>query len=228
MESKLTVFLIFSAIFFSIVSVSDIFAEEINADINDNVKRFYEKYSLMKKTVPTDKLPKFLNLDTPCSGTPCYFATNRPTPVVFEVKAIDYLGLPLTATCEHKSGHTFPMGPTRVHCIATDLFQSEVRGSFVVNIGSKMVFIPKWFKTTSGFWVDGKMDTVDYFKSIEYLINRGLISIPGLKNINDNPTKSVPSWVIQDVTDWANNKTGDHEFSIALSWFVENGFVKLK
>jgi hypothetical protein len=201
-------------------------AYAIDADIGVTVDRFNENLANMPKTTPTDKMPHFLNLDAPCNGMECYVATNRPTPVNFDLKAVDYLGFPLTVMCEHQSGHTFPVGKTRNQCYAKDLFQNEIRGSFVVTVGYKITSIPKWYKNTAHFWVSNQIGTSDYLKSLEYLLNHNIISIPTVKHSVETNAQ-VPSWVIQTTKDWSDNKTGDHEYSIAISWLVENGYVHM-
>lgn len=220
---KILTLVILSMIFTGVLSISFVFA---SPPVDDNVLNSFDYKQAVKKALDA-KAPKFLNLDKPCGDAPCIISANRPSPVNFKILAVDYLGLPLTAECDFKSGHTFKLGQTRVNCSIQDLFQNRVTGSFMVTVGVNVVKIPSWFKNTTLFWSEDKIGTTEYLNAISYLINNDIIQIPKEQTISEG-SKSVPSWVLLTASDWAHGKKGDHEFSIALSWFVGHGLVTLK
>jgi HYR domain len=55
-------------------------------------------------------------------------------PVTFSVSANDNLDGPLTPSCDHSSGSTFPIGQTTVTCTATDAHGNSGSGSFHVTV----------------------------------------------------------------------------------------------
>ena len=169
--------------------------------------------------------PQFRNLSTPCNGQECYFGTQRPTAVIFDVQAVDGLGQKLNVECDQYSGHIFPTGKTKVHCMARDEFGHEIRGHFIVTVGYNIVQIPSWFKATVGYWVDGKTTDYDYFNAISYMLEHDIIELPTAGNLRNSTELEIPSWIILYSDDWRNNKTGDQEFSIVLQWLIENEFV---
>mgnify|MGYP001564134883 CR=1 FL=1 len=157
-----------------------------------------------------------------------FVPTQRPTPVNFEVIAIDYAGQNLKVECDQYSGHIFPVGRTKVHCMATDDNGKEVRSHFIVTVGYEIVNMPTWFKETTKFWLAERITDQDYFNSLEYLLKKDIMIIPTAKLNHDNTSQELPSWIIKVGEDWANNKTGNHEYSIAIGWLVENGFISTK
>jgi hypothetical protein len=54
--------------------------------------------------------------------------------VTFEVSALDAVDGPLTPTCDHNSGETFPLGTTAVHCSVKDKSGNEATGSFTITV----------------------------------------------------------------------------------------------
>ena len=200
-----------------------VYAEDIKADIKTNINQFYQKYNQQEKVTPTNMLPRFVNMED------IYIGTHRPTTVLFHVLAVDYSGHDIKVECDKTSGHLFKVGKTRVQCMAVDQQGNELRGSFFVTVGYKIVDIPFWIKDITGFWVQGKISNDVYFKSIEYLINNDVMVIPNTnpdKAYHDNSDLPIPSWVIKSSELYSVNKTGDHEFSIAISWLIENGFIR--
>ena len=208
----------------SLTSSSIANAEEIKADINVNIKQFYQDYQQQKKLTPSNELPRFVNLED------IYIGTHRPTSVQFHIIAVDYQGHDIKVECDKYSGQLFPVGRTRVHCMAVDGSGNEIRGSFIVTVGYEVVEIPFWVRDITGFWVQGKITDENYFHSIEYLINHDIVVIPKAspnKAYHDNSDDVIPSWVTLTSELYSINKTGNHEFSIAVSWLIENGFIKL-
>ena len=221
MSAIVSVLAIISLVSLSSLSVAS--AEEIKADIKTNIKQFYQDYEQQKKLTPSNELLRFVNLED------IYIGTHRPTQVPFHILAVDYQGHDIKVECDKTSGHIFKVGKTRVQCMAIDDSGKELRGSFFVTVGYKIVDIPFWVRDITGFWVQGKISNDNYFATIEYLINHDIISIPSTnpnKAYHDNSDDIIPSWVMQYSQLYSVNKTGDHEFSIAVSWLIENGFIK--
>lgn len=208
----------------SLASLSVANAEEIKADINVNIKQFYQDYEQQKKLTPTNELPRFVNMED------IYIGTHRPTSVQFHVIGVDYQGHDIKVECDKYSGQLFPVGRTRVHCMAVDDSGNEIRGSFIVTVGYKVVEIPFWVRDVTNYWVNDRIDNDEYFQTISYLINHDIIVIPKAspnKAYHDNSDDVIPSWVTHISGLYSINKTGNHEFSIAVSWLIENGFIRL-
>lgn len=172
------------------------------------------------------KEPKFLNIQTPCNGVECYFGTQRPTVVIFDVNAVDAYGNDIKVECDEYSGHIFPVGKTKVHCMAKDASGYEIRGHFVVTVGYNVVQIPSWFKHSVGYWLDGFISSDEYFHSLEFMLKKDIIEIPSVGNLKNTKDIEIPSWVIRESEKWYDGYTGNHEFSITIQWLIENGFVK--
>lgn len=196
-----------------------VYAEEINADINENVKQFYQDYNQMPKYTPTNQMPKFTEIEN------ITISTKRPTIINFNVKAVDYLGVPINVECDRISGTLFKLGKTTVNCIAVDSFGNTIRKNFKVTVGVDVVEIPSWFKPITGYWMSGQITDADYFSSLNYLLKKEIILIPTGKLVKTNPMTEIPSWVYHSAGQWADKKTGDHEFSIAVEWLIHNGFT---
>lgn len=212
-----------------------VLAEEITPKIETTIDNFYEKYEQIPKTTPTKEMPKFINLDKPCRSSSseinetnfiqCYFGTNRATKVSFDVMAEDYHGEKINVQCDKISGQIFQTGRTRVQCIAEDSVGSIVRGSFFVTVGYEVVDIPKWLKTVTLGMINGVVTEDEFNTSIEYLMEKGIMVIPKVKNPHAFSMDETPSWVYKTLSDWSVNKTGDHEYSIAISWLIQNGKI---
>lgn len=156
-----------------------------------------------------------------------YVPTQRPTPIEFTVLAVDGIGNKVNVECDKISGQLFKVGITRVNCYAKDVFNNELRGSFFVTVGYEVVEIPAWYKNAVSSWIKKDITDKEYFNSLEYLINKKIIKIPSLKEVHDVPETKIPSWIYKTSELWANNKTGNHEYSITIKWFIENDFVKI-
>ena len=216
------IFAVISLVSLSSLSVAS--AEEIKADIKTNIKQFYQNYEQQKKLTPSNELPRFVNMED------IYIGTHRPTQVPFHILAVDYQGHDIKVECDNATGHIFKVGKTRVQCMAVDSSGNELRGSFVVTVGYKVVDIPFWVKDITGYWVNDKINNDEYFQTMSYLINNDIVIIPKTnpnKAYHDNSDDIIPSWVTHTSGLYSINLTGDHEFSIAVSWLIENGFIKL-
>ena len=220
--NKLIPCMFFSVLLIGLVS-NYVYAEEIKPDIKVSIDQFYQKYNQQEKVTPTNQLPRFVNMED------IYIGTHRPTTILFHVLAVDYSGHDIKVECDKTSGHIFALGKTRVQCMAVDSQGNELRGHFFVTVGYKIVDIPFWIRDITGYWVQGKITDDTYFKSIEYLINNDIVVIPNTnpdKAYHDNSDLPIPSWVIKYSELYSVNKTGNHEFSITISWLIENGFIQ--
>jgi len=80
----------------------------------------------------TDTIPPVLSLPGNISE-PAISANGAPA--TFAASAADAADGAVTPSCDHGSGDTFPIGPTVVHCTATDSEGNTSAGSFTVTIG---------------------------------------------------------------------------------------------
>ena len=154
-----------------------------------------------------------------------FMPTKRPTNVSFNVVAIDGNGMKLAVECDKLSGQMFPVGITRVNCIAEDVYKNIIRTHFLVIVGYEVVDIPNWFKQPTKFWLEKGITDAEYYESIKYLLNKKSIVIPSISSDIDKPSDTVPSWIVSSSKLWTEDRLGDHEFSIVLKWFIENRFV---
>ena len=96
--------------------------------------------------------------------------------------------------------------------------------------------VPKWIRTTAGYWVGGDTADAEFVASIEFLIDRGTIEVPppsGQQGAGAGAAAapaagpSVPEWVKATVGYWVDGAISDAEFVGALQFLIGQGIVSV-
>jgi len=95
---------------------------------------------------------------------------------------------------------------------------------FIIEETGKIA-LPFWIKDLAHMWITEPLVTdKDFARALEYLIERGIISIPytepGTETIS-----SIPEWVKNNAEWWIEGKISDTEFTLALQYLVKTGII---
>jgi hypothetical protein len=89
------------------------------------------------------------------------------------------------------------------------------------------VTIPSWIKNTAKWWSEGSVTDDDFIKSIQYLMQQGIIVIPTTQ-VSSSPSQGMPSWVKNDAKWWSEGTIGDGDFIKAIQYLVQNGIISVQ
>jgi len=149
------------------------------------------------------------------------------TMVTFEVVATDDTDEIVLSTCKPSSGFLFGIGETIVKCTAKDSagnFATPV--SFTVTINPPETTIPSWVKNVAEFWCQDKIDDVSFVEAIQYLIDNGIIVVPGtLESYSES--QQVPQWVKNNACWWSEGSITDLDFALGLEYLVKQGIIRV-
>ena len=87
------------------------------------------------------------------------------------------------------------------------------------------IHIPDWIKKNAGWWVDGTISSTDFLKGIEYLIQRGIISVP--HTARHQSLDKVPDWVKQNAALWSEGKIDDKTFAVGIQYLISIGIISV-
>jgi len=87
------------------------------------------------------------------------------------------------------------------------------------------IHIPDWVKKNTGWWVDGTLSNTDFLKGIEYLIQRGIISVP--QTTKHQGMDKVPDWVKQNAAWWSEGKIDDKTFAAGIQYLISIGIISV-
>ncbi|MGI0040360.1 MAG: hypothetical protein ACRD94_00150 [Nitrosopumilaceae archaeon] len=85
--------------------------------------------------------------------------------------------------------------------------------------------IPDWVKKNAGWWVDGTISSTDFLKGIEYLIQRGIISVPHTEK--QHSIDKIPNWVKQNAALWSEGKIDDKTFAAGIQYLISIGIISV-
>lgn len=85
--------------------------------------------------------------------------------------------------------------------------------------------IPDWIKKNAGWWVDGTISSTDFLKGIEYLIQRGIISVPHTEK--QHSIDKIPNWVKQNAALWSEGKIDDKTFAAGIQYLISIGIISV-
>jgi len=149
------------------------------------------------------------------------------TMVTFEVLAIDDIDEIVQPTCKPSSGYLFGIGDTIVKCTAKDSagnFAAPV--SFTVTINPPETTIPSWVKNVAGFWCQDKIDDGSFVEAIQYLIDNGIIVVPGTSE-SFSGSLEVPQWVKNNACWWSDGSITDLDFALGIEYLVRQGIIRV-
>ncbi len=149
------------------------------------------------------------------------------TMVTFEVLATDDIDEMVQPTCKPSSGYLFGVGDTIVKCTAKDSagnFATPV--SFTVTINPPETTIPSWIKNVAGFWCEFKIDDGSFVEAIEYLIDNGIIVVPGTQE-SFGGSQEIPQWVKNNACWWSDGSITDLDFAFGMEYLVKQGIIRV-
>ena len=84
--------------------------------------------------------------------------------------------------------------------------------------------IPTWVKTTMSLWANEQTPNSEFFRSLQYLIDKKFVIL----NEPKSPEGNIPYWVKQIVKWWASDKIPDSEIQKSLQWMIQQRIVLVK
>jgi len=95
---------------------------------------------------------------------------------------------------------------------------------FIIEETGKIA-LPFWIKDLAHMWITEPLVTdKDFARALEYLIEKGLISIPYTEPGTET-VSSIPEWVKNNAEWWIEGKISDTEFALALQYLVKAGII---
>lgn len=94
------------------------------------------------------------------------------------------------------------------------------------NITNSSASIPTWVKNNAKWWSEGYVGDSDFVKGIQYLIQKGIITVPSTQ-ASSNPSQGIPVWVKNTAKWWAEGQVGDQEFVKGMKYLVQVGIVQV-
>ena len=83
--------------------------------------------------------------------------------------------------------------------------------------------IPSWVKNNAGWWATDQISNDDFFKTISYLIEKGILIIPPTEQ--ESNSAEVPAWVKNNAGWWADGAIDDKTFVSGLQFLVKSGII---
>ena len=93
--------------------------------------------------------------------------------------------------------------------------------------------IPSWIKTNAGWWADGTIDDATFIRSLEYLIENGILVVPsthdgtGQPSDDDAAPAEIPSWIKTNAGWWADGTIDDASFVSGIQYLIKNGIINI-
>ena len=85
--------------------------------------------------------------------------------------------------------------------------------------------IPAWIRTSAGLWVDGRVDDAAFAGSLQFLINRGVISV-GDTEQGAATSSGIPEWIRQSTGLWVDGQVDDATFAGSLRFLIREGIIQ--
>jgi hypothetical protein len=90
---------------------------------------------------------------------------------------------------------------------------------------TELVKIPDWVKRTAGWWADDTISSTHFLKGIEYLIQEGIILVPG--TVKQQSSDKIPSWIKQNAAWWFEGKIDDKTFTNGIQYLISAGIISV-
>jgi len=84
--------------------------------------------------------------------------------------------------------------------------------------------IPEWIKNNAGWWADGLIGDSDFVSGIQYLINKGIMTIPPTQSTGTT-SQEIPEWIKNNAGWWADGLIGDSDFVSGIQYLISNGIM---
>ncbi|MEX2193597.1 MAG: LamG domain-containing protein, partial [Nitrosarchaeum sp.] len=123
-----------------------------------------------------------------------------------------------------------PMDTSSIKIVVWDLERNTSTKTFenIVRIESKQQInkeIPKWVKTSAGWWSNDQISDGDFIQGIEFLIKENIIPV---KNIETTESSSaIPSWIKNNAKWWSEDLITDAEFVSGVEQLIKTGIISV-
>ncbi len=84
--------------------------------------------------------------------------------------------------------------------------------------------IPEWIKNNAGWWADGLIEDSDFVSGIQYLINKGIMTIPPTQSTGAS-SQDIPEWIKNNAGWWADGLIEDSDFVSGIQYLISNGIM---
>ena len=105
-------------------------------------------------------------------------------------------------------------GDTQAEIIGTDTSLTSV------------IDIPDWIRNNAGWWAEGQIADSDFVSGIQYLISKGIMTIPETHSGNPS-TEDIPDWVKNNAGWWAEGKIADSDFVSGIQYLITKGILSV-
>ncbi|MDE1812259.1 MAG: 6-bladed beta-propeller [Thaumarchaeota archaeon] len=113
-------------------------------------------------------------------------------------------------------------------CIGTNSISSLAITGKINNYSYTSQAIPSWIKNTAGWWSQGQVSDDEFIKSLQYLIDNKIMTIPKTttNTVTTGQTTNVPSWIKNTAGMWATGKISDQEFLSSVQYMISKEIIK--
>ena len=110
------------------------------------------------------------------------------------------------------------------YVLELEYLEDKSSTQFIIEETGKIA-LPFWIKDLAHMWITEPLVTdKDFARALEYLIDKGIISIPYTEPGTEN-VSSIPEWVKNNAEWWIEGKISDTEFALALQYLVKAGII---
>lgn len=86
--------------------------------------------------------------------------------------------------------------------------------------------IPDWVKTNAGWWSDNMIEDSDFVSGIQYLINKGIMTIPSTQS-GQSSGNQIPLWIKNNAGWWSDGLIKDSDFVSGIQYLISNGIIHI-
>jgi hypothetical protein len=112
-------------------------------------------------------------------------------------------------------------------------YQSRVLGKETFSLEAKPkttpeeTKIPEWVRGNAGWWAQGTIGDSDFVSGIQYLIKKGIMTIPETAKAEGVESKEIPSWIKNNADWWSQGLISDDDFVKGIQYLVEQGIIQV-
>jgi hypothetical protein len=122
------------------------------------------------------------------------------------------------------------MDTSSIKIVAWDLEQNLSTKTFenIVKVDSKQQInkeIPKWVKTSAGWWSNDQIADDDFIQGIEFLIKENIIPVKNIKTIESS--SDIPSWIKNNAKWWSEDLITDEDFTKGIEQLIKTGVISV-
>ena len=92
--------------------------------------------------------------------------------------------------------------------------------------------VPRWIKTTAGYWVAGAISDAEFGDALGFLISQGVLEVPPTEREGGDAGApgggSIPNWIKTTTGYWTEGVTSDAEFVGAIQFLIRSGVIAVE